>query len=53
MVCNSVHKMIQPQRNTTGIRNICVLAHVDHGKLPLLVVLYLVIESSPATWQAH
>uniref|UniRef100_G3R0K9 Tr-type G domain-containing protein n=1 Tax=Gorilla gorilla gorilla TaxID=9595 RepID=G3R0K9_GORGO len=28
-------KMIQLQKNTANIRNICVLAHVDHGKTTL------------------
>ncbi|XP_008842672.1 elongation factor-like GTPase 1 [Nannospalax galili] len=35
MVLNSVDKMIQLQKNTANIRNICVLAHVDHGKTTL------------------
>ena len=34
MVLNSLDKMIQLQKNTANIRNICVLAHVDHGKSP-------------------
>lgn len=35
MVLNSLHKMIHLQKNTANIRNICVLAHVDHGKTTL------------------
>ncbi|XP_075414176.1 elongation factor-like GTPase 1 isoform X1 [Tenrec ecaudatus] len=35
MVLNSLDRMIQLQRNTANIRNICVLAHVDHGKTTL------------------
>ncbi|KAG3257950.1 EFL1-like [Ictidomys tridecemlineatus] len=35
MVPNSLDKMIQLQKNTANIRNICVLAHVDHGKTTL------------------
>lgn len=35
MVLNGVDKMIQLQKNTANIRNICVLAHVDHGKTTL------------------
>ncbi|XP_040824529.1 elongation factor-like GTPase 1 [Ochotona curzoniae] len=35
MVLNSLEKMIQLQKNTANIRNICVLAHVDHGKTTL------------------
>ncbi|XP_006870981.1 PREDICTED: elongation factor Tu GTP-binding domain-containing protein 1 isoform X1 [Chrysochloris asiatica] len=35
MVLSSLDKMIQLQRNTANIRNICVLAHVDHGKTTL------------------
>uniref|UniRef100_A0A8C2Y3X3 Elongation factor-like GTPase 1 n=1 Tax=Capra hircus TaxID=9925 RepID=A0A8C2Y3X3_CAPHI len=35
MVLNSLDKMIQLQKNTANIRNICVLAHVDHGKTTL------------------
>ena len=34
MVLNSLDKMIQLQKNTANIRNICILAHVDHGKTP-------------------
>jgi ribosome assembly protein 1 len=32
MVLSGVDKMIRLQKNTANIRNICVLAHVDHGK---------------------
>lgn len=32
MVLNGVDKMSQLQKNTANIRNICVLAHVDHGE---------------------
>lgn len=32
MVLTSVGKMAGLQKNTSGIRNICILAHVDHGK---------------------
>ncbi|XP_021500072.1 elongation factor-like GTPase 1 [Meriones unguiculatus] len=35
MVLNGIDKMIQLQKNTANIRNICVLAHVDHGKTTL------------------
>nr|XP_045253334.1 elongation factor-like GTPase 1 isoform X4 [Macaca fascicularis] len=35
MVLNSLDKMIHLQKNTANIRNICVLAHVDHGKTTL------------------
>ncbi|XP_051004807.1 elongation factor-like GTPase 1 [Acomys russatus] len=35
MVLNGVDKMIQLQKNPANIRNICVLAHVDHGKTTL------------------
>ncbi|XP_052015452.1 elongation factor-like GTPase 1 [Apodemus sylvaticus] len=35
MVLSGVDKMIQLQKNTANIRNICVLAHVDHGKTTL------------------
>ncbi|CAO2613957.1 Elongation factor-like GTPase 1 [Lemmus lemmus] len=35
MVLNGVDKMSQLQKNTANIRNICVLAHVDHGKTTL------------------
>ncbi|KAB1257335.1 Elongation factor-like GTPase 1 [Camelus dromedarius] len=35
MVLGSLDKMIQLQKNTANIRNICVLAHVDHGKTTL------------------
>ncbi|XP_037020118.2 elongation factor-like GTPase 1 [Artibeus jamaicensis] len=35
MVLNSLDKMVQLQKNTANIRNICVLAHVDHGKTTL------------------
>uniref|UniRef100_A0A671FQA7 Elongation factor-like GTPase 1 n=2 Tax=Rhinolophus ferrumequinum TaxID=59479 RepID=A0A671FQA7_RHIFE len=35
MVLHSLDKMIQLQKNTANIRNICVLAHVDHGKTTL------------------
>ena len=34
MVVNRLDKMIQLQKNTASIRNICVLAHIDHGKSP-------------------
>lgn len=32
MVLTSVGKMVALQKQTSGIRNICILAHVDHGK---------------------
>nr|XP_021536134.1 elongation factor-like GTPase 1 [Neomonachus schauinslandi] len=35
MVLSSLDKMIHLQKNTANIRNICVLAHVDHGKTTL------------------
>uniref|UniRef100_A0A8C9ED98 Tr-type G domain-containing protein n=1 Tax=Phocoena sinus TaxID=42100 RepID=A0A8C9ED98_PHOSS len=35
VVLNSLDKMIQLQKNTANIRNICVLAHADHGKATL------------------
>nr|XP_020021200.1 elongation factor-like GTPase 1 isoform X2 [Castor canadensis] len=39
MVLNSVDKVIQLQKNTANIRNICVLAHVDHGTEEYLINL--------------
>uniref|UniRef100_A0A2K5DEM5 Elongation factor-like GTPase 1 n=1 Tax=Aotus nancymaae TaxID=37293 RepID=A0A2K5DEM5_AOTNA len=39
MVLNSLDKMIQLQKNTANIRNICVLAHVDHGNEEYLINL--------------
>uniref|UniRef100_A0A8C0ADS8 Elongation factor like GTPase 1 n=1 Tax=Bos mutus grunniens TaxID=30521 RepID=A0A8C0ADS8_BOSMU len=39
MVLNSLDKMIQLQKNTANIRNICVLAHVDHGDKEYLINL--------------
>ncbi|XP_036171815.1 elongation factor-like GTPase 1 isoform X1 [Myotis myotis] len=32
---HSLEKMVQLQRNPANVRNICVLAHVDHGKTTL------------------
>lgn len=32
MVLTSVGKMTRLQQKAAGIRNICVLAHVDHGE---------------------
>lgn len=32
MVLASVEKMVGLQKKASGIRNICVLAHVDHGE---------------------
>lgn len=34
MVPSGLEKMVQLQRNPANIRNICVLAHVDHGERP-------------------
>uniref|UniRef100_A0A4X1UNG4 Elongation factor-like GTPase 1 n=1 Tax=Sus scrofa TaxID=9823 RepID=A0A4X1UNG4_PIG len=39
MVLNSLDKMIQLQKNTANIRNICVLAHVDHDDEEYLINL--------------
>uniref|UniRef100_A0A2R9BYX1 Elongation factor-like GTPase 1 n=1 Tax=Pan paniscus TaxID=9597 RepID=A0A2R9BYX1_PANPA len=39
MVLNSLDKMIQLQKNTANIRNICVLAHVDRGNEEYLINL--------------
>ncbi|KAF6077366.1 elongation factor like GTPase 1 [Phyllostomus discolor] len=39
MVLNSLDKMVQLQKNTANIRNICVLAHVDHGNEEYLINL--------------
>ena len=33
MRTTSVVKIKQLQQNTANLRNICILAHVDHGKL--------------------
>ncbi|XP_060035502.1 elongation factor-like GTPase 1 isoform X2 [Erinaceus europaeus] len=35
MVLRGLEKMVQLQKNPANIRNICVLAHVDHGKTTL------------------
>ncbi|GAB1292289.1 Elongation factor-like GTPase 1 [Apodemus speciosus] len=43
MVLSGVDKMIQLQKNTANIRNICVLAHVDHG----LTGLHWLLHYSP------
>lgn len=40
MVLSSREKMIQLQKNTANIRNICVLAHVDHGKTPFYTACF-------------
>lgn len=32
MVLTGVGRMADLQKKTSGIRNICILAHVDHGK---------------------
>lgn len=40
MVLHSLDKMIQLQKNTANIRNICVLAHVDHGETPVSVAAW-------------
>ncbi|XP_006885187.1 PREDICTED: elongation factor Tu GTP-binding domain-containing protein 1 isoform X2 [Elephantulus edwardii] len=39
MVLSSLDKMIQLQKNTANIRNICVLAHVDHDNEEYLINL--------------
>ncbi|XP_009579123.1 PREDICTED: elongation factor Tu GTP-binding domain-containing protein 1 isoform X2 [Fulmarus glacialis] len=39
MVLTSVGKMVGLQKKTSGIRNICILAHVDHGDQEYLINL--------------
>ncbi|XP_010189585.1 PREDICTED: elongation factor Tu GTP-binding domain-containing protein 1 isoform X2 [Mesitornis unicolor] len=39
MVLTSVEKMVGLQKKTSGIRNICILAHVDHGDQEYLINL--------------
>uniref|UniRef100_A0A8C3F4Z6 Tr-type G domain-containing protein n=1 Tax=Chrysemys picta bellii TaxID=8478 RepID=A0A8C3F4Z6_CHRPI len=37
MVLTSLEKMIGLQKKPASIRNICILAHVDHGKRDFLL----------------
>lgn len=32
MVCADVNKILELQKKPERVRNICILAHVDHGK---------------------
>ena len=42
----SAEKLIQLQANTENIRNICILAHVDHGDSPHLHFFERMISNS-------
>lgn len=38
----SLDKIIALQRSPANIRNLCILAHVDHGELTLNIFFYTV-----------